>query len=168
MSESLSVTDFKGYFISGARASLYKVRIEKLGGKVEFLCKASSLPASTIGEVEVPYLGRMIKVPGNRTFDTWTVTIINDIDFEIRRQTEKWLNSINGHEDNLGFASLRDVYSDAHVTQLGRDGAELYTYHIVDMFPTEMAQIDLSFDSEEIEEYDVTFTYNYWKSIETT
>jgi hypothetical protein len=168
MSESLSVTDFKGYFTSGARASLYKVRIEKLGGKVEFLCKASSLPASTIGEVEVPYLGRMIKVPGNRTFDTWTVTIINDIDFEIRRQTEKWLNSINGHEDNLGFATLRDVYSDAHVTQLGRDGAELYTYHIVDMFPTEMAQIDLSFDSEEIEEYDVTFTYNYWKSIETT
>jgi hypothetical protein len=169
MAESLNINDFKGFFISGARPNLYKVRAEKLGGKLEFLCKASSLPASNVEAIDVPYLGRQIKVPGNRIFEEWTVTVFNDTDFEIRRMVESWMNAINGHQDNLGFASVRDVYSDAHVTQLGRDGAELYTYHIIDMFPTMLAPIDLAFDAnDEVEEFEVTFNYNYWTSEETS
>lgn len=169
MAESLNINDFKGFFTSGARPNLYKVRVEKLGAKVEFLCKASSLPASTVEAIDVPYLGRQIKVPGNRIFEEWTITVFNDIDFEIRKMVESWMNSINGHQDNIGFASVRDIYSDAHVTQLGRDGEELYTYHIVDLFPTMLSPIDLAFDAnDEIEEFEVTFNYNYWTSEQTT
>ncbi len=169
MAESLKITDFKGYFSAGARPNLYKVRIQKLGGKLEFLCKASSLPASTVEAIDVPYLGRQIKVPGNRVFEEWTVTVFNDIDFEIRRRVESWMNEINSHEGNVGQASINGVYSDASVTQLGRDGEELYTYEIKDMFPTMLSPIDLAFDAnDEIEEFEVTFNYNYWTSAETS
>jgi hypothetical protein len=166
---SLNITDFKGHFIAGARPNLYKVRAGRLGGDLEFLCKASQIPSSTVEPIDVPYLGRQIKVPGNRTFEEWNVTVINDINFGIRELVEAWMNEINGHIDNLGSARVADVYSDARVEQLGRDGAVLYTYDIVDMFPTMLAPIELGFESNnEIEEFEVTFNYNYWSSVATT
>lgn len=160
---SLNITDFKGHFISGARPNLYKVRSARLGNDLEFLCKASSLPASTVEPIDVAYLGRQIKVPGNRIFEEWTVTVYNDVDFGIRSRVEAWMDEINGHESNLGAVSVNSIYSDAQVQQLGRDGAVLYTYDIRDMFPTNISSIELGFESNnEIEEFEVTFNYNYW------
>ena len=166
---SLNINDFKGHFIQGARPNLYQVTIQKLGGNVQFLCKAASLPASSVDPIDVPYLGRQIKIPGNRTFEDWNVVIFNDSDFGIRTLVEGWLNDINGHQDNLGFAKAFDVYSDATVQQLGRDGAILYTYSMIDMFPVSMGAIDLGFENNnEIEQFDVTFAYNYWTSVATS
>lgn len=161
---SLNITDFKGSFKSGARPNLYKVLMGRLGADIEFLAKGSSLPASTIGNIDVPYLGRQIKVPGNRIFEPWIVTIFNDIDFQIRHLVTMWMDEINGHQSNLGKAEVRDVYSDAEVHQLGRDGETLSTYHIVDMYPTEMSAIDLAYDANDtVEEFTVTFEMNYWE-----
>ncbi len=162
---SLNITDFKGHFISGARPNLYKVRMSRLGEHLEFLCKSASIPGSTIEAIDVPYLGRNIKVAGNRIFDDWSVTIFNDIDFGIRKAVEKWMDDINGHQSNLGFARANDVYSDAQVQQLGRDGAVLATYSVRDMFPTSLSEISLGFEeNNSIEEFEVTFAYNYWQN----
>lgn len=159
----LSITDFKGHFIAGARPNLYRVTCTALGQDFAFLCKATQLPSSTVDAIDVPYLGRQIKVPGNRTFEDWEVTIINDTNFGIRTLVEKWLNNINGHVSNLGYTRVSEVYSDATVDQLDRDGATLYRYEIKDMFPTMLSAIELGFESNnEIEEYSVTFSYNYW------
>jgi len=161
---SLNITDFKGAFISGARPNLYKVYMSNLGQNIEFLAKGASLPASTIGNIDVPYLGRQIKVPGNRTFEPWTVTIFNDIDFAVRHMVTQWMDEINGHQSNLGKPAIADVYSDAVVEQLGRDGESMAQYHIVDMYPTEMSAIELAFDSNDtVEEFTVTFEMNYWE-----
>jgi len=161
---SLSITEFKGHFIAGARPNLYRVTCNALGQDFAFLCKAAQLPSSTVDAIDVPYLGRQIKVPGNRTFEDWEVTVINDTNFGIRTLVESWLNKINGHVSNLGYTRVADVYSDATVDQLDRDGTILYRYGIKDMFPTMLSAIELGFESNnEIEEYSVTFSYNYWQ-----
>jgi hypothetical protein len=154
----LSLSNFKGQFQSGARPTLYSVTIAELGGSLEFLCKGTSLPASTIGQIEVPYKGRQLKIGGNRTYADWTVTILNDVDFAARKAAESWMDIINGPASNVGAVSIAQYMRDAKVEQLGQDGAVLYTYEFKDIWPTEIGEIELAYDSNDtIEEYTITF-----------
>jgi len=142
-----------------------------------FLCKAANLPASNNGVIDVPFRGRILKVAGDRTFDTWTVTIINDEDFLLRTQFEYWMNAINKLTNNSGATNPASYMCDAHVSQLGRgvlkeatrnnastaDQTALRTYTFKDIFPTQISQIDLSYDTgDTIEEFTVEFQVNYF------
>lgn len=163
---SISITDFKGAFKAGVRPNLYKVQIARLGPAFEFLCKGASLPASTIGAIDVPYQGRQLKIAGNRTFEPWTLTIMNDTDFFVRRALEEWMSDINSHDNNTGGNTVGEYYSDALVTQLDRNGDPLRTVKMVDIWPSDLSAIELGFDSnDQIEEFTVTLTYNYWESV---
>ena len=82
-----NITEFRSRLAGGgARANLFEVEIafpEELGinltdisDKVPFLVKAAEIPASNLGNIPVPYRGRVLPVAGDRTFDPWTVTII--------------------------------------------------------------------------------------------
>jgi hypothetical protein len=75
---------------------------KSLREKTRFLVKAANLPASTLSVIDIPFRGRNLKIAGDRTFDPWTITVINDTDFRIRNAFEKWMNYINKHEDNSG------------------------------------------------------------------
>jgi hypothetical protein len=163
---SLSISEFKGRFVSGARPNLYSITIPELGDGVEFLAKASSLPPSTIGQIEVPFRGRQLKVAGNRTFQDWTVTVLNDINFAIRGAAEAWMDRINGHQNNTGYVNISDYMVDARVEQLSQDGSVLYTYTMKDIWPTEIGEVDLAFDNNDaIEEFTITFVIGtYWQS----
>ena len=135
-----------------------------------YLCKAAQLPGQTIGAIEVPFRGRTFKVAGDRTIDAWTVTIINDENFEYRNAFESWTELIAKLDNNLG-ATLPDAYmKNAKVYQLGRGSTASSTnntgsanvvlkeYEFVDIFPTSVAPIDLSYDSSDtIEEFTVEF-----------
>lgn len=163
----LSLSTFKGQFTSGARPNLYNVTISELGGGLEFLCKGTSLPASTIGQIEVPYKGRQLKIAGNRTYADWTITVLNDVDFTIRRLAEEWMEAINGANTNLGPVSISEYMRDAKVEQLSQTGDILYTYDFKDIWPTEVGEVDLAYDSNDtIEEYTITFTIgSYFQSV---
>lgn len=162
----LSISTFKGQFTSGARPNLFSVTIAELGGSLEFLAKATTMPASTMGQIEVPFKGRQLKVAGNRTFADWTITVINDVDFNIRRAVEDWSNRINGHQSNLGPVSIAEYMRDAKVEQLDQTGAVIYTYEFKDIWPAEIGEIDLAFDNNDaIEEFTITFSVgSYWQS----
>ena len=165
----MNIGNFVGALRQGARPNLFEVRIGALGDNIRFLAKGASLPPSTLGVIDAPYQGRMVKVPGNRTFEPWTVTIYNDIDFAIRNALEEWMNAINSHEGNVGYATVADAYRQGQVVQLGRDGQILRVYNIMDMFPAELSPIELAFDSnDQIEEFTVTFHYNFWMSVATS
>jgi len=130
------------------------------------MVKAAQIPASTLGVIEIPYFGRQIKVAGNRTYAEWSPIIINDEDFAIRNAMEQWSNSINSAQGNLNTAggSAPSLYkSNAQVTQFGKDGSILRVYNFVGIYPTEVAAIDLAWDSEAIQEFGVTFQYDYWE-----
>ena len=167
---SLSISEFKAKLISGARPNLFKVEIGELGANLAFLCKATELPGSNIGEIEVPYQGRSLKVAGNRTFDNWEITVINDVNFDIHNRLIAWMDSINAHEGNTGGGDLASYMRDGAVIQLGRDGQEIKRYDFKDIWPSVVAPLPLDWASnDELEEFQCTFTIgSFWASEQTS
>jgi len=169
---AFNVNEFSGALKSGgARNSLFQVNITNpINGvadvQVPFLCKAAQIPAATLGVVEVPYFGRTVKIAGNRTFAEWAPTIINDEDFAIRNAMEQWSNSINSFQGNLrttGGSAPALYKANAQVIQYSQTGDILREYTFVGIFPTEVSTIDLAWETEGIQEYTVTFQYDYWE-----
>ena len=171
------ITDFKSKLSGGgARSNLFEcelafppaVNVEGLNdilNKARFLVKAANLPASNVAPIEVPFRGRVLKIAGDRTFDTWTITIINDTDFAIRSAFEKWMNTINRVSDNTGTTNPADYQADAFVFQLDRSGETLRKYKFYDVFPTQVAPIELSYDAQGIQEFQVELQVLYWEAI---
>ena len=171
------ITDFKSKLTGGgARSNLFEcelafpqaVNVEGLNdilNKARFLVKAANLPASNVAPIEVPFRGRVLKIAGDRTFDTWTITIINDTDFAIRSAFEKWMNTINRVSDNTGTTNPADYQADAFVFQLDRSGETLRKYKCYDVFPTQVAPIELSYDAQGIQEFQVELQVLYWEAI---
>ena len=171
-----TITGFKSKLAGGGtRPNLFEVEIafpEQLAidndvkEKSRFLVKAAALPASNITPVEVNFRGGILKIAGERTFDTWTVTVINDLDFGIRSAFEKWMNLINKMEDATGTVNPADYQPDAYVHQLDRDGSTLRTYKFHDVFPTNISQIDLSYETTDtIEEFTVELQVQWWEAL---
>ena len=174
-----TITGFKSKLAGGGtRPNLFEVEIafpEQLAidndvkEKSRFLVKAAALPASNITPVEVNFRGRILKIAGERTFDTWTVTVINDLDFGIRSAFEKWMNLINKMEDATGTVNPADYQPDAYVHQLDRDGSTLRTYKFHDVFPTNISAIDLSYETvDSVEEFTTEFQVQWWEAIKGT
>lgn len=172
---SLRVDDFKAKLKGGgARPNLFRAIVNfpgYAGGEVEltsFMCKGAQLPASVMNVIEVPFRGRQLKVAGDRTFEPWTVTVINDTDFSVRNAMERWMNGMNAHAENTGLTNPVDYQADLIVEQLDKDGSVLKTYKFRGCFPTNVAAIDLSYESVDIlEEFTVEFQVQYWEA-ETT
>lgn len=154
----------------GARNTLFQVNITNpVNGisdiQVPFMVKAAQIPASTLGNIPVPYFGRKVNLAGDRTYEPWTVTIINDEDFSIRNAMEEWINSINSPQGNLrelGSASPSLYRTNAQITQFSKTGVPLRVYDFINLFPTEISTIDMSWETNDtIEEFTVTFQYDY-------
>ena len=171
-----TITGFKSKLSGGGtRPNLFEVEIafpnetaidNDTKEKTRFLIKAAALPASNITPIDVNFRGRILKIAGDRTFDTWTVTVLNDIDFSIRSAFEKWMNFINKMEDNTGEQDPAIYQPDAYVHQLDRDGSTLRTYKFHDVFPTQVSQIDLSYETTDaIEEFTVEFQVQWWEAL---
>ncbi len=132
-----------------------------------YLIKASNLPASVVGLIEVPFRGRKLKVSGDRSFEDWSVTVTNDVSFNLRKGFEKWSELIQNMNFALGANTLEDYFATAIVRQLDRDGNQLRSYKFEGIWPTAVDAIDLSFDSTDtVEEYGVTFAVQYWSAAE--
>lgn len=132
-----------------------------------YLIKASQLPAAQVGFVEVPFRGRKLKVSGDRTFDDWNVTVTNDVSFGLRKGFEKWSELIQNMNYALGANELNDYFATAIVRQLDRDGNQLRAYKFEGIWPTEVAAIEVDFDTPDtVEEFGVTFKVQYWSAIE--
>jgi hypothetical protein len=135
---------------------------------LSFLCKAASLPASTLGVAPAFFRGREIKLPGDRTFEEWTVTIYNSENFKLRDAFEKWSNAINAHEENIAL-NLDEIEVDFDVQQLSRTDEVIKTVKMVSIFPTLVGPIELAYDNNDtVEEFEVTFAVQYWTSNTTS
>ena len=179
---AFNVAEFRANMIGdGARPNLFQVTLNfptiaangvTAGQKATFMAKSAQLPGSTIGTVPLYYFGRELKFAGNRTFTDWTLQIINDEDFTIRRAIESWMNGINSHGGNVRAAGAKDPAGytvDAQVTQYGKTGDQLKNYNFVGLYPLDLAPIDLDWGSNDtIEEYAVTFAYQWWETDTTT
>lgn len=140
--------------------------------KTTFMAKASSLPASTIGVANVSYFGREIKLAGNRTFEDWTITVINDEDFIIRNAFENWMNLINSHEGNLrdpSMVNLLGYSTDPYVLHYGKTGNPIAQYNFIGLWPTNVSAIELDWgNNDEVEQFNVTLAYQEWRKVGVT
>ena len=160
----------------GARPNLFEVNIPvpaALGGfqnearKVKFHCKTTSIQGSTIEPVELNYFGPLVKFGGQKTFEDWKTTVLNDEDFAIRRFVEAWQEKIMGNVTNRsGVVSPQDYTVDASVTQFSQNGNPIRQYAMVGAWPTGIAAIELDWGTAEPEEFEITWSFDWWESIE--
>ena len=191
MAQTKTLSNFKSRLAGGgARNNLFEVTLPSFPGaasdfwgegenesntKMSFLCKAAVLPASNVPEIPVAFRGRILKVAGDRTFDPWTVTIINDEDFGLRTSFEAWMNKLSKLNDATGVTNPNSYMTNAYVKQLGRgkerfstenvgnESSVLRTYKFYDIWPTNVSEIALGYDqSDSIEEFTVTFAVQYF------
>lgn len=186
MARLKTISQFKSALSGGgARPNLFEVELTTFptgiswdADKFKYLCKAAALPGSNVASIDVPFRGRTFKVAGDRTIDAWTVTIINDEDFKLRRAFESWTELIAKLDNNLGATNPGAYMSNATVYQLGRgsqlnsttnagaDSSILAAYQFIDIFPTSVSPIDLSYDSgDTIEEFTVEFQVQSYEII---
>tara|TARA_B100000676_G_C17716205_1_gene648897 strand:- start:59 stop:649 length:591 start_codon:yes stop_codon:yes gene_type:complete len=176
-----NITEFRSRLTGGgARSNLFEVSIDfpdlaidqrLVTDKVPFLVKAAEIPASNLGNIPVPYRGRVLPIAGDRTFDPWTVTIINDNDFIIRDAMEKWSNSINDLQTAQGTINPEVYQRSALVKQLSRQGTGpgddekiLRQYKFEGIYPNTVSSIPLDFGAtDQIEEFQVTFNYLFYE-----
>ena len=134
----------------GARANQFEVSFTALGNNFKFLCRSAQIPALTIGEVTVPFRGRFVYVPGDRTYDPWTVTVMNDRSYAIRSTLEAWMNDLQDiGSATTSSASGAAVYRQVNVTQMDRNDNRIRTYTLYDAWPTALDAIDLAFDTND-------------------
>ena len=182
-----NITEFKSRLNGGVRPNLYQVDINfptgvgdltTLKEQGQFLCRSSSLPTHSQGLIEVPFRGRFLKIPGDRTFEAWTATFYNTADFNLRAAFEQWINLGNQVDENIGATTGLDaIFKDIYIRQLSKDAAGsnaagtgssvdknqvLRTYKLFDAWPTSVGAINVAFDSNDaLEEFDVEFQYQY-------
>ena len=183
--ENRTISNFKSALIGGgARPNLFEVELTTLPTGIDwdadsfrYMAKAATLPASNIANIDVPFRGRIFKIAGDRTIDPWTVTVINDEGFKLRNAFEEWANLIAKLENNLGATDPSAYMVNAKVYQLGRGSspssksntgeanAVLKEYEFIDIFPTAVGAIDLSYDSSDaVEEFTVTLQVQWWEA----
>ena len=172
---ALNINEIRGQLaLGGQRPALFQVLLNNPvnpagDSKTPFMIRAAQIPASTLGMIEIPYFGRKIKIAGDRTIEDWSVTVYNDTDFKLRNAFERWSNGINNMTDNEGLTNPADYQVDAFVDQLDRNGATIKSYTLRGVFPTTIAPIELTFDeATAIEEFAVTFAYQYFETNTTT
>ena len=179
---AFNVTEFRANLIGdGARPNLFQVTMNfpafstdavNSGQALSFLCKTAQLPGSTVGTVPLYYFGRELKFAGNRNFADWTITIINDENFKVRKALESWMNGINSHATNTRNVAAQNSlgYSvDAKVEQFDKAGNVIKSYKFVGAFPVDLSPIDLDWGSNDaIEEFTTTLAYQWWESDTTS
>ena len=144
------------------------------GGEVTYMCKSAALPATNVGTVELPFRGRVIKVPGDRTYETWTATFYMDDAFELRAAYEKWISLTNGVDANVASTDIVETWQDITISQLDKFGGPgaadsglttIREYKLVQAFPVSVSQVSVAYDNNDsFEEFDVEFAYQYHES----
>lgn len=169
-----SVDEFKSRLTGGgARGNLFQITLANPRGGLgvnldvdfaSFMCEGGQLPASTVGTIEIPFRGRILKVAGDRTFEPWTVSVINDTEFKVRDQMEVWMNAIANHADAGGTQNPELYFADLKVEQFDRDERVIKTYTFKDAWPSSVSAIELTYADDQIERFTIEWQYQYWTS----
>lgn len=167
---AMNINDMKSNLrFGGARPTLFQVQVHNpiVAGtdlKAPFMIQAASLPEMTLGNIMVPYMGRLLPEPGDRQFQPWSIEVINDEDFFVRNGFETWqnrINSLEGNVRNFPTSESSQFTSSATVTQLSKTGKPLRVYKFVNVWPAQIGQIALSWSAtDQIETFPVTFFYD--------
>lgn len=158
-----SIAEFKGAFSNVARPTLFRVTGFGTSQDFEFLCKAAQVPEVAVGIIELPFQGRKIKIPGDRTFADWTGTIINDNQYRYRKFFEDWVETISDAGGvNAQSTEIEAIKRDGKIEQLDLDGSVIASWTLIGAWPSNVSSQDLAFDSNDTaSEFTITLSYDY-------
>ena len=171
-----TISQFKSFLTGGGtRNNLFEVELSfpidaPISGVTDvvntgkFLIKSAALPSSNVTALPVAFRGRILNVAGDRTFESWTITILNDTDFKLRTAFERWMNYINNVASNRGETSPANYMANAYVYQLDRNGDTLRYYKFYDVFPTSVSRIELDYGTDSVQEFTVEMQVLYWEA----
>lgn len=171
-----TISDFKSKLVGGGtRSNLFEVELSfPTGAPIDgapsvvelgkYMVKAAALPSSQVNSLPVAFRGRTLNVAGDRTFQSWTITIINDTDFKIRNAYERWMNYINNVASNRGETEPQAYMADAYIYQLDRNGKTLRYYKFYDLFPTAISEIRLDYETDAVQQFTVELQVLYWEA----
>lgn len=161
-----NIAEFVSKFQHGARSNLFRLDIPgKISEDSKFFVKGAQIPGKTINKIEMKYLNNIIPIAGETaTFQDWTITVVNDIGYGIRKEIEAWMDTIKSNLETKGALNQTQYYADAIITQIKQDGTDSdISYTMKYCFPTDLATIDMSFDNQDqVAEYSVTFCLAGW------
>ena len=173
-----NISDFKAKLAGGgARANQFKVTMPfpgyaSVGGEIEelaFLCRATSIPSMEIANINVPFRGRAIKIAGDRTIPSWSITVYNDTNLKLRDAFERWQNGINNMSDNEGLTNPVDYQVDCFLDHLDRNGNTIKSYTLRGVYPITIAGIPLDYEEQgAIEQFEVSLAYQFFDARTTT
>ena len=153
----------------GMRTSLFKVTMAppagvSVGEDLTFKCKATSIPGSELGVIEMPFMGRTAKIAGDRKFGEWTISVIAEQGNLTHRMLNDWLDLIQDAEGNLSSVQTPQNYMvTATVQTYGTDGKEDQTYEMRGCFPSNVGEIALAWENQDqVGEFDATFQMQYF------
>ena len=167
------IETFKSALVhGGARPSLFEFSVTSAPtgvsaslSDVKLYCNVSALPGLTLTPIERQYFGRTVKIPGDIVFADLTTTIINTEKYNVRNEIEKWMEHINGTIDNKSKSDANFGTGTAELVHYQKNGEKTMTYEFVDIWPTSLSEIALSYDTaSDIEQFDCTWAYNYFTS----
>jgi hypothetical protein len=159
------INQFKGSFLDLARPNRFEVSASVLGTGLRFLAKAASLHGATLGVMETPYMGRMVKIAGDRVYADWDVTVYQDDRGTVRKAVEEWQKVALSHEQNIGAAAHLQYKEDVTVRQLNRQDSVIQEYKLIGCFPTEIGLLDMAWDSNDTPaEFTITLAYDYYET----
>lgn len=174
----MDISKFKQYLGYGVRANLFKVELtfpsisgiaNDLTEKFTFLCKSASQPASNLGKIDVPYQGRMIPIPGDRTFEEYSITVLNDAKHDLRDAFERWHNAIDQIEAHTPQYEYDSLMVDMKFQQLDRSKNVIKEYTFKSAWPVNVSSIEVSNDNNDsVEEFTVSLAYLHWISNTTS
>ena len=162
-----TIDEFKAQLIGGGpRANRFKIFIPRAGDKIEFLAKAGNIPSAVVGQVDVQWRGSILKLAGDRTFENWTVSILNDVEFSARTALEAWQQEIQEMGGGNGSTTTDYLISRAFVEQLNKDDSVLARYEFFNMFPLNIGEIALSHETvDALEQFDTEFAFSHWERV---
>ena len=164
------LSNFKGALThGGARPSLFEITVSKpstVKGSFDTMathCNVSAIPPLTVTPIERQYFGRTVKIPGDMVFGDLSTTIINTQYFSLKKVIENWMGAINGTGTNYGYSDSTSGFGSVTLTQFSKVGKSLVSWTFVDAWPQTVSEIALSYDTaSDIEQFDVTWAYNYY------
>lgn len=160
----LDINGVKSAFSSGdfARGNLFEVNLPRMGKNFKFRCKATAIPAGTVGVIELGYQNRKIKIAGDRTYDQWTVTVFNNDNHKSREDFAMWQDEIVGSGTIVSGQVPGSYKSTGTITQFDRNGNPSAEYKISGIWPSAVGEVALAWDDNDaLQEFEVTFEFDW-------
>ena len=169
------LSNFISAFQGGTRPNRFRISgtstVPKTGSPAglfrETHCTAATLPESIVGIIPIPFRGRVYKFPGDRTYNEWNVTMLDDVGtYNTWKYFHEWSNQFNDHEKNISKSrQQKDEYcKDLTVDLLDHQSDNVIrTMKLLNAWPVQVGPVTLDMNAaNQLGSFQVQIAYTHF------